>query len=320
MLGLLILLVLPLFFTYIFPFFFVNVPYQPLAPPFALWCFILGVGLWTLFNFLVFKGMIYNPWQQLANAKKALREGEVISGEIEGSRLLEMSGDMKKYALTVHFKNYSHTDLYLNYQISDSKPQEGRFAEGETFAFVLNESKNGPLLYPIVATYTLGGMFYTGIAFIVINLVYMVMTFLYYQQLHGTGVGLDIYFLVPSHPWIMSAVLGIFMSIVVMKLGRYEREKQWGTVRNINQLIARGIIAEGEITNVKETGNAINDTPQVAFTVQYTDQQGKKHVAGIMKYVSLLNLAKAQKGTKEILYLPEQPQAILFTEDLLDED
>jgi hypothetical protein len=77
-----------------------------------------------------------------------------------------------------------------------------------------------------------------------------------------------------------------------------------------------GIKTTGDILNYKQTGMYINEQPQVQFEIEYTDQEGNRRVTLCKKIVSLLDIHKLDNGPKEIMYLPHEPEKIVFYEDL----
>lgn len=154
-----------------------------------------------------------------------------------------------------------------------------------------------------------------GLVLILINIIYMFGTLYYYYKTHGNGQNLDLFY--PSHPWMMSGFTGILMSLIFTRIDFHNNKKTLGSVKNINFLVANGIGTEGKVVEVKQTGYTVNEEPQVAFTINYIDNEGKEQIAVIKKFIPLISLHNLRKGNHDILYLPGKDKEVIFLNDLI---
>lgn len=308
-----ILLLLPFFFIYIFPFFFIEANYQPYDSTLGFVSLILGVFLWFSYSFIIFYSGVIGPWRDVRKSINYVRNGRRLRATIVDSALISIKDGMEVRNVVFQFNNYNQQELLLKYQLTDTKPEQERFIEGKETDIILNTEKRGPVIYPADAEYSTNKPYFRSIfLFIVFNLVYVVGTFIFYEHLHGTGPDFDIYFLNPAHPWLMGAYIGFIMVVILTLITRI------GNSKSSNHLVANGYIAQADVVQVKETGTTVNEQPQISFILNYKNRKGQTQVAEFKKYVSRLNMSKVGIGKKEILYLEENPEDIIFTSDLLD--
>lgn len=122
-------------------------------------------------------------------------------------------------------------------------------------------------------------------------------------------------FLRLSHPWISVPLINIGVAVFVqVLLGLIGRAS--GSPEQPLRMVMYGIKTTGDVLNYRQTGMYINEQPQVQFEIEYTDQQGHRRVTRCKKIVSLLDIHKLDNGPKEIMYLPNEPEKIVFYEDL----
>lgn len=74
-----------------------------------------------------------------------------------------------------------------------------------------------------------------------------------------------------------------------------------------SRLVVFGKKAAAEVMEITPTATTINDQPQIRFSLNFTDEKGPTHYKTLKKVVLLTDLYHQQIGSREALYLPENP-------------
>ncbi|HLQ40916.1 MAG TPA: hypothetical protein VK118_08145 [Tetragenococcus sp.] len=74
-----------------------------------------------------------------------------------------------------------------------------------------------------------------------------------------------------------------------------------------SRLVVFGKKAAAEVMEITPTAITINDQPQIRFSLNFTDEKGPTHYKTLKKVVLLTDLYHQQIGSREVLYLPENP-------------
>lgn len=133
------------------------------------------------------------------------------------------------------------------------------------------------------------------------------------------------------HPWVTIPLWGLFfgvlLDVVIVKLagdeGGFMGALMGGSAIGASAptkelvLVLKGKMATARVLDAQQTGMYINEQPQIRFELEFTDHRNRLHRVTFKKIISLLNLGGVQPGERSILYLPEDPQQVLFAEEYL---
>ncbi|WP_343691091.1 hypothetical protein [Chitinophaga sp.] len=268
----------------------------------------IGIGAVAWILLLGFYGRFYvkTLFTDKSEIIKTANEGRPLIAGIT-SKIEE--GRMRNIAvlqLRLAFTNFSGTPVEVNYQLMDSRPEEGRYEKGNTFELSVNMKKKGGQIVPkgIAVDWNVSMVIlYTFVFLVLIGVA------AYYPLFDDWR-----HFVLP-HPWTLIPLVNIgaafiigFLLKVIMNAG--------GGANNSVQMVVYGLKTTGNIVRYEQTGMYINEQPQVAFHLAFADHQGKAHSLVLKKIVSLLDVHKLQNGPVEIMYLPEDPGKVIFYEDL----
>jgi hypothetical protein len=86
-----------------------------------------------------------------------------------------------------------------------------------------------------------------------------------------------------------------------------------GAVKNLEELIATGIVGQARIDQVTDTGTTVNDNPQVHFELTVTIPGHEPYPATVTQVISRLVVGNFQPGaTVPVRVSPEDPQTLLI--------
>jgi hypothetical protein len=284
----------------------------------ATWAFFyLGFGLITWLVILLLYGRFYTKviFTDKKHLEKTAREGKTIIATITGSRVVKSVRNTVVLDLTLSFTNLAGTAVEFSYQLNDSNPSERRFEIGRTIEMRANmEGKNAVFVPSTMEVARIKGMvFLYSFVFLLLLAAAFVYPIISYQ-LESNGYGWR--FLKITHPWILVPLINLsvvaFIWLIAVFIG-----KATGIRKQPLRMILYGIRTTGTIIKYDQTGTYINEQPQVRFDIEFTDQQGIKRLVAYKKIVSLLDIHKISTDQKEIMYLPNDPQNIVFYEDLV---
>ena len=274
----------------------------------------LGIVIWLaviVWYSRLFITLVFADKQRL---EKTAREGITINAKIMNKKQLGTFRDTTVLDLKLAFNNLAGTAVEIPYQLNDSKPYENRFEVGKTIEMRASLDEQNSIFVPktMQAVRNKDTVFLYSFIFLLLlaaAIVYPVFSY----QLESQGSGWR--FLKFTHPWIMvpliNCAIGAFIWLILRFIG-----KASGNPAQPLRMVLHGIRTTGTILNYNQTGTYINEQPQVQFEIEYTDQQGFRQTTLCKKIVSLLEIHKISTGSKEIMYLPTQPQNIVFYEDL----
>ncbi|WP_343669274.1 hypothetical protein [Chitinophaga sp.] len=242
-------------------------------------------------------------------------KSEILKGAEEGSTIIatvinkvqeDMIKQMAVLQLRLAFTNLAGTPVEVGYELMDSKPAERRYEKGSQIELIVNMKKKGGLVVP------------KGVQVVRNEPMVFLYTFIF-LVLIGVAVYYPVfvdwrYFILP-HPWTLIPLINlgtaIFIGFLIGLIG-----KASGVSTHSLRMVMYGVRVQGEIVSYRQTGMYINEQPQVAFNIEYTDKQGMQHSIVIKKIVSLLETHKLATGPVEIMYLPEDPGKVVFFADL----
>ena len=78
------------------------------------------------------------------------------------------------------------------------------------------------------------------------------------------------------------------------------------------RIVEEGIFADAVIIDINDTGNRMNDNPEVEISLQVTAKDGSSYRAVYVDYLSPVTLVKVSPGkTVKVKYDPEDPSRVV---------
>lgn len=77
-----------------------------------------------------------------------------------------------------------------------------------------------------------------------------------------------------------------------------------------------GKSAQAEVLKVKQTSLEGGVSPEVNFTLRFTDDRGQSHRTEKKQIMQATEVHKVYEQTRELIYLPDNPQVIAFADAL----
>ena len=294
------------FFVFVFPLFFSFSAEYIWSP---LWSTIsLAVGLvgWIIFIAFAYFQMIVKPQKMQQNLDLLKQRGRLEQGKILDKIILRKVNNFEEIEIIVQFKNLTDTLVNYTFQFTDSRPHERRFEEGNHVNLRLATEDQFPGVILADARTSFSSKY--GIFFLFFIVVYMIGTFIAHYHFYSNGNGWR--FITLWHPWVFTPFEGLliygFAGRLIGMIG--------GNPKQEEKLILYGRKAEATVQRADETGTYINEQPQIKFMLKYIDYQGQTQNVILKKIVPLTELYSAKTGTRNILYLPENPDQIMFVD------
>lgn len=279
--------------------------------------FYLGLGVvsWLTLIILLGRFVIRRLFTDKQRLEKSAREGTSIMANIVRKM---QTGVMRDGSVTLElglaFRNLVGTDVEMLYELNDGRPAEKRFEVGNTIEMKAALQGKEATLVPTqmqVARNRKMVVLYAAIFFFFLMIAIIYPIFAYRQESQGAGWR----FLTLFHPWIAVPLInigaGLFIGGLLRLIG-----KASGDAKQPLRMIIYGVKTTAKILNFRQTGMYINEQPQIQFEIEYSDQEYNNRHINYKKIVSLLEVHKLSTGPKEILFLPEEPEKIVFYEDL----
>lgn len=271
---------------------------------FVLWFLVLAVSLYFIYR---------NSFIAQKNVQELLRNGIPASATIiESKKLKSYNKSYELKELVLELKNLQGEKIRHKMQVNDSRPQERRYEAGnhvnlridkdfEKSPFIIlqdTQTKINFQLYVIWVLFAAAVIYY----------------YVYSYNLESLGYGWR--FLVFWHPLIISPLAiflfgSIFYFIIFKLMG-----KLTFTGKDAMKIKFCGIRTTAKILSTSQTGVSINDQPEVKFELEFTDKKGITRHAVLKKIVPLIHLSSVNTRSKEIFYLPENPEKVAFSDDL----
>lgn len=274
----------------------------------------LGIVSWLTVIVLYSRFFIKLVFTDKRRLEKAATEGTTIIATVTKKMLVGVVHDANQLNLRLAFRNLSGTAVEIPYELNDGKPYQKRFEVGNTIEMSVSLDPRKATFVPkaIQVSRNKGTVLLYSLIFLLLFIVAVgYLVFSYSMESQGNGWR----FLRLSHPWISVPLINIGVAAFIQILLRLI-SKASGNPEQALHMIMYGIKTTGNILSYRQTGMYINEQPQVQFEIEYTDQKGNKRVTVCKKIVSLLDIHKLDSGSKEIMYLPNQSEKIVFYEDL----
>lgn len=278
--------------------------------------FYLGLGIlsWLIAIGMYSRFFIKLVFTDKYRLEKTAREGTTIVAKIVRKVKRGAIRDAVTLDLRLAFRNLAGTEVEVPYELNDGRPFEKRYEVGNTIA--MSVSFNGRDITFVPKTLQVSRnkgivLFYSLIFLILLMAAIVYPVFSYAQESEGAGWR----FLRFSHPWISVPLINIGIVLFLRVLLGFISKASGDTAQPL-RMVMYGLKTTGIIQNYEQTGMYINEQPQVQFEIEYTDHQGVMHATVYKKIVSLLDVHKLDKGPKEIMFLPDEPENIVFYEEL----
>ncbi|MDO5654835.1 MAG: hypothetical protein Q4G27_01700 [Flavobacteriaceae bacterium] len=299
------------FFIFIFPLFFSysgEFNYSPIVSTSAL---ALGFVLWILFILSFFRQTIYDPKRMKEKIIELMKNGHLERGKVLDKIILEKTKDsMNSTEIKVEFRNLSGTWVTHDFVFLDSKPYLNRYEVGNSIHLRLNTKENNPPVIFEESNPVFNPKF--GIFAIIFLIIYMIGTFAAHYYFFSNGRGWR--FLSFWHPWLMTPAIGLFIFVFLNEILDSYKFFSKGNIINDNEILLYGKPAKATIQRAEQTGLYVNEQPQLKFILNFEDDKGQKQSVNFKKIIPLTELYNYQKGVKDILFLPRDPQQMMFVD------
>lgn len=274
----------------------------------------LGVVSWLTIIILYSRVFIKAVFTDKQLLEKSAAQGTTIVAEIKEKMQAGTFKDTTVLDLRLAFKNLAGTTVEVPYQLNDAKPYENRFEVGRTIEMRANLDGENATFVPRTMQVSRNKnivFLYSFILLLILAAAIAYPIFAYIQESQGSGWR----FLRLAHPWISVPLINIGVGVFIWLLLKFI-SKASGETEQPLRMVMYGVKTTANILSYRQTGMYINEQPQVQFQIEYTDQQGNRRMISCKKIVSLLEIHKLDKGPREIMYLPNEPEKIVFYEDL----
>ena len=290
------------FFVFVFPLFFSFGGSYGSSALWATVALILGLLGWMIFIRVLFVMQITKPKHVKNTLQSILEEGKRRQGIVIDKELIKhVDQDKEHIRILVQFPNRVGTVIEKYFEITDTMPYQKRYERGSTVNLRIANDDRIPGV--ILADTQISFSATLGLGILLFVLCYMVGTFLWHYSMYSDGKGWR--FLSLYHPWVFTPFIGILMfrGMRILVQGSPEKEER---------LLLGGKKAEARVQRAEQTGTMINDQPEIRFTLQFMDEKGKEYNVKFKKIVLLTEMHLISQKTRTVLYLPEDPQQVMF--------
>lgn len=316
-----ILLLIPFFFMYVFPLFFLREASMVSSTP-TVATVLLAVGtiLWTLQSVLI-AFFITKPRKHVKRHQKVQKSGKLVEAKILSyEKTGEMDG-MPKRELLLSFLNLAGYPTKVKLTVVDSKPHENRYEPGNYIDLRLNQNGFKPPFAMVSASYKADKRLWAWVL-LIFNIAYAVGLFLLSYKQHSGGNGL--LFLHPASPWMIAPITGIaLLALPVLILLPASKNaddiirpgyalNSMNSIVDFGELLLYGHAASGEILNYAQTSVWQGPHPQIQFDISIKQEYGEPELLSSLFGVQVADLHKLRTGEVEVLYLPNKKNAIML--------
>lgn len=311
-----ILYLLPFFFTYIFPLFFLAEQTERSTPIFATVLLAVGTILWLVLSGLI-TTFITGPRKQMRKHKRIQATGKPVRAQVLSYEVTGETQGMPNLDVIIGFVNLVGSQVKAKLSLVDSKPHERRFQPGGYMDLRLNQENFEPALTGAEADYDLKPRIWAWI-WLFFNIAYAIGLFLVSYKLHSNGYGWR--FLTPASPWLLAPFLGIFLLLFLTRLiGKGDNLVHSAyyfastkSMKEFGEILLYGHVARGEITSYSQTGTYINEQPQIRFSVKFHPHSGYEEHRTFKQVIPLIELHGLKNAEVEILHLPHKKNVFLL--------
>lgn len=294
------------FFVFVFPLFFSYVGNFISSPIWATVSLAVGLIGWIIFIYWTYKQAIAQPRKLQRIIHSLVDQGLQRKGTVAHKSLLKQQKDgSEMIEILVQFENLVGTPVQQVFAFTDTKPHQKRYEVGRSINLRLSRTPQSPSV--VVEDMQTKFSWTFGLFALAFVVVYMIGTFAFHYSMYSNGKGWR--FMSLWHPWIMTPFTGLLLFNVTAIFGKLFGG---GSPETEEKLILQGKKAKAVVQRADQTGTYINEQPQIRYTLAFTDERGKNHVVSIKRIVPLTELHLARTGTRDILYLPDDPDQITF--------
>ncbi|MCF6404846.1 hypothetical protein L3C95_18245 [Chitinophaga filiformis] len=274
----------------------------------------LGALSWLVLIGLYCRFFIKLVFTDKYRLEKTAREGTTIVAKIVDKVQTGAIRDAITLDLRLAFNNLVGTPVELRYELNDSRPFEKRFEVGNTIEMSASVKGKEVILVPksLDVSRKKGVVILYSVIFLLLLAAAIVYPIFSYR-LESEGSGWR--FLKLYHPWILVPLINMGVGLFIILLQGFIA-KASGEADQPLHMVMYGIKTTGSILSFRQTGTYINEQPQVQFEIEYTDHQDTRRKTVYKKIVSILDIHKLDCGPKEIMFLLDKPERIVFYEDL----
>ncbi|MEM9981971.1 MAG: hypothetical protein AAF734_05705 [Bacteroidota bacterium] len=260
---------------------------------------------------------IISAFRNAQERRLLLRTGKRIQGEVIKHTLIKkVHSDQQVVDILVKFKNIAGTPITEHFRFTDTQPSLRRYEVGKSVALALSQVKHSNLYVAMAREQittntnfiTFFMLLFTGFVYLLYRFIFLPVwekasndwhTFFLLFDEAGRGVGLGVLgFAIP---------LGVIYTLYKLFLGSDDL--------SLYKFFGKSALAT--ITSYTSTGMRINGNPVIKFTVTFTTATGQNIEASDRKIVDKLALGHIHEiAEMPILYLPQQPKHIIFSEKI----
>jgi len=266
----------------------------------------LWLALFVISVYLLFKNTIMAKYR-LAQLIKA---GTDLNGQIVRSK----PGVAGTHSVEVKTQNLQNETISHTFNIRTKRNDPKKYQVGKPVRVKLDPHFKSK---PYVAIKEVNSSF-SLVGYLIWALFLLAATYYFYfsYQLESNGFGWR--FLEFWHPLVLIPLIIIALSTLLYFIFKHLIFKNIFKGKQADMLKFLGKKTVATITDITQTGVYINDQPQVKYSIEFEDQNGRKHQASIKKIVRLIDIGNVRlEKEKNIFYLPDNPDKIAFEEDLL---
>ncbi len=280
------------------------------APWLALALLATSLTLWLVLLYAFLHYLLLAPPRALQRVRGILADGTPRSARIEQAEQtgVQVRG-FAQWRLQLAFDNLSGTPITETLVVVDSKPQLQRFTVGNPLEVLLSPTP-GPAPNLMLAgsqpELDRASLWRRGIGGL-IGIVVVAAAYVMAYRLQSDGMGWT--FLGFGHPLLVCPLVLCGYLIGLRLLARLLAGTLQIDARG-EALKYRGIGAEAQVLDVRQTGTYVNEQPQVEFKLEYLDREGNVQQASVRRFVALLELANIPRGQVDILYDPDDRRSV----------
>jgi hypothetical protein len=247
--------------------------YQP-----NLTFFYLSVVLWILIILFLAYYLYQISFQKKQRIQDILSSGRRLEGRIISSKITSIqTNHWEMRELLISMENLKGERIQHEMMVTDSKPHERRFEEGNRIYFRIDPNlKANPVMVMEGSQTTINTSIFLIWGVFLCGIIGYYFTVFQYE---GNGERWN--FVGPWHPLLISAYSMIAFSLIFYFLMGKFLKGFFG--KNYSELKYNGRKTLAKITKVSETGTRINNQPLIRFDIEYTDQFGKVYQTEIKK-------------------------------------
>lgn len=268
---------------------------------------VVGGVLWLLF-------LAYLAWLFVIRTKRLVKQMMALqlSGRAVKAEIVELFPEATgNYAIGVEtrfsFTNLSGTKVTVPFVHPQAKGGKLGLKKGQQFTLYLNpELKAPPFASQALPQAVMKEQ--RGYYLFVFSLVYFLLTIFLWFFVFDHQLTMR-----PTHPWFVTPILGL---VSIHLLSRYFNYNAELLKPKTIQLMLVGKSAQAEVLQVHETSIERGESSEVSFTLRFIDDRGQTHTVRKKQLLQSTEVHKAYESTRELIYLPDEPQVVAFADAL----